>query len=114
MNRIILSSFALTACLFAPNPLCAADLVFFGNLHSHTSYSDGSGTPSQAFTMARDTGKLDFLAITEHNHRQAEQGASPDRADGKLIGKDPSLYTGPSSSSLIPTAGRFNEDGKFV
>ena len=34
--------------------------VFFGNLHSHTSYSDGSGTPDDAFRHARNTAGLDF------------------------------------------------------
>ncbi len=46
---------------------------FFGNLHSHTSYSDGSLTPAQAYNYAR-TGAptpLDFLAVTEHNHTSA-------------------------------------------
>ena len=62
--------------------LHAEDLVFFGNLHSHTSYSDGTGTPSQAYKHARDAAKLEFLAITEHNHRLAESGASDDRKDG--------------------------------
>lgn len=38
--------------------------IFFGNLHSHTSYSDGKGTPEQAFTHATDYG--DFLAVTDH------------------------------------------------
>src|SRR6266571_2248599 len=80
--------------------LRAEDKVFFGNLHSHTSYSDGSGTPTQAYTQARDTAKLDFLAITEHNHRLAEQGASPDRADGVMIATSPELYTGPNNNAL--------------
>lgn len=31
----------------------AQEKVFFGNLHSHTSYSDGSGTPLEAFQYAR-------------------------------------------------------------
>ncbi len=46
---------------------------YFGNLHSHTSYSDGVQTPTQAYSYAR-TGAptaLDFLAITEHNHTGA-------------------------------------------
>src|SRR5437016_828310 len=50
-----------------------AEHVYFGNLHSHTSYSDGSGLPEEAYKHARDAG-LDFLFITEHNHRLAEQG----------------------------------------
>ena len=49
--------------------------VFFGNLHSHTALSDGSGTPAEAYEHARDTAGLDFLAITEHNH--AQQVTSP-------------------------------------
>jgi len=39
---------------------------YFGLLHAHTSYSDGEGTPSQAFTYARDSAGLDFLALTDH------------------------------------------------
>lgn len=47
--------------------------TYFGNLHSHTSYSDGTQTPAQAYAYAR-TGAptaLDFLAVTEHNHTGA-------------------------------------------
>ena len=39
--------------------------IYFGDLHSHTGYSDGAGTPPDAFTMARASG-LDFYAVTEH------------------------------------------------
>jgi hypothetical protein len=38
---------------------------YYGVPHAHTSYSDGSGTPSEAYEYARNTG-LDFLIITEH------------------------------------------------
>ena len=41
--------------------------VYFGLLHSHTKFSDGLGTPNEAFTMAKEAG-LDFMAVTEHNH----------------------------------------------
>ena len=82
----------------------AEDRVFFGNLHSHTSYSDGSGKPADAYTYARTKGKLDFLLISEHNHASAENGASADRRDGILIAKDHSLYTGPKAAALIPAA----------
>jgi len=40
--------------------------VYFGNLHSHTSNSDGSGSPTDAFNYARNTAGLDFLAVTDH------------------------------------------------
>ena len=82
--------------------------VYFGNLHSHTSYSDGSGTPEEAYAHARDVAHLDFLAITEHNHSQAESGAGA-RADGKLIATDHSLYTKVKTAAAGATS-----DSSFV
>jgi Bacterial Ig-like domain len=41
--------------------------AFHGDIHNHTSYSDGSGTPQQAFASAIDCG-LDFLAVTDHSY----------------------------------------------
>jgi hypothetical protein len=47
--------------------------TYYGNLHSHTSYSDGVQTPADAYNFARNTAPtpLDFLAVTEHNHTSA-------------------------------------------
>lgn len=42
--------------------------VYFANLHSHTSYSDGQGLPAEAFQYARDTARIDVLALTDHTH----------------------------------------------
>jgi hypothetical protein len=42
----------LAASSFTPAAAAEANRirqVFFGNLHAHTSYSDGSGTPRDAF-----------------------------------------------------------------
>jgi hypothetical protein len=97
----VAAAFAITLVMSPALPVAQADLtVFFGNLHSHTSLSDGSGTPAEAYEHARDTAGLDFLALTEHNHAQA----------GDIAG-NPMLYTGPGSLSLIPTANSFTEDG---
>lgn len=41
-------------------------IAWHGTLHSHTGWSDGSGTPLEAWDFARDIGGLDFLAITDH------------------------------------------------
>ena len=41
--------------------------LYFGDLHSHTSYSDGEGTPDQAYEMAAASG-ADFLALTDHGY----------------------------------------------
>ncbi|MCL2563694.1 MAG: S-layer homology domain-containing protein, partial [Oscillospiraceae bacterium] len=42
--------------------------IFFGQLHSHTNLSDGRGTAEAAMRMARDMGRLDFFAITDHSN----------------------------------------------
>jgi hypothetical protein len=81
--------------------------VFFGMLHSHTSFSDGVGTPAEAFQQARSVG-LDFFTVTEHNHHRAAGG------DGVTIARDASLYVGPQPEALIPAATRLTENGAFV
>jgi hypothetical protein len=48
-------------------------MPYFGNLHSHTGYSDGVQTPADAYNYARNLAQtpLDFFAVTEHNHSGA-------------------------------------------
>lgn len=99
----------LFAAAFLSSPAWGQS-VFHGNLHAHTSYSDGSGTPDEAFAMARANG-LDFLAITEHNHG-AGDGKGP-RKDNLLIGKQPNLYAG-QAGSLVEAADRLNAPDSFV
>jgi hypothetical protein len=86
----------------------SAPKFYFGNFHAHTSYSDGSGTPKEAYRYARETGELDFLAITEHNHAKAGP-TEGERKDDLLIATDPSLYP-----KLISDANAANEDNAFV
>lgn len=74
--------------------------VYYGNLHSHTSYSDGILTPREAYRMAEGNG-LDFMAVTEHNHRYAAGD------DGIYL--TPQLY-----EDLKKTAHEFTRNGKFV
>jgi hypothetical protein len=40
--------------------------LYWGDIHAHTSYSDGGWYPGEAYAYARDEAKLDFLAITDH------------------------------------------------
>ncbi|MBO4322337.1 MAG: hypothetical protein J5919_04985 [Clostridia bacterium] len=42
--------------------------VFVGEVHSHTSDSDGTGMPEDAYEYARDIGKVDYFSVTEHSH----------------------------------------------
>ncbi len=42
-------------------------MVFFGDIHNHTSYSDGSGSPTLALSTGQAAG-FDFMAITDHSY----------------------------------------------
>lgn len=73
--------------------------VYFGNLHSHTGFTDGSRTPAYAYDYARYEAKLDFLGITEHSNlfddtfdavasrkwRDLKQIAEEKTEDGKFL-----------------------------
>lgn len=41
--------------------------VYFGHLHNHTSYSDGQGTPEQAYAAAKANG-LNFFGLADHSN----------------------------------------------
>ncbi len=71
---------------------------YYGNLHSHTSYSDGVQTPTAAYNFARNLAPtpLDFLAVTDHNHTFA----------GPMT---PALY-----AMGLSDAASANDDGSFV
>ncbi len=42
--------------------------IFWGDLHGHSAFSDGTGTPEAYFRYARDTAGLDVVALTDHDH----------------------------------------------
>lgn len=84
--------------------------VRFGNLHAHTSYSDGLGEPRDAFKMACDAG-LDFFAITEHNHDAGD--GKGERHDGRMIATRPDLYRG-TPEALVEVANELNHPGDCV
>lgn len=83
-----------------PQGKARAMQAYFGNLHSHTSYSDGILIPREAYRTAAGNG-LDFMAVTEHNHAAA--GGS----DG--IWLTPERY-----EDLKATAREFSVPGKFA
>ncbi len=67
---------------------------FYGEVHAHTTESDGKGTPMEAYPYARDIGKVDYFSVTDHN-----------------FGK----FNAPRFFSLMPPlAEEMNEDGKFA
>lgn len=74
--------------------------IYFGDLHSHSGYSDGEGSPADAYRTARANG-LDFFALTDHSHSidavewqdtLAQAGAAT--MDGEFVGLRGFEYTG--------------------
>lgn len=42
--------------------------LYFGNLHSHTGYSDGKETPDYAYSYASNVPQMDFHGVSDHGH----------------------------------------------
>ncbi len=66
-----------------------------GDLHMHTVYSDGSGTPAEVAVAAVEAG-LDFFGITDHNRAQSPVGLTP-QGDGwpvLVAGVEVTTYAG--------------------
>jgi uncharacterized protein YdeI (BOF family) len=82
-NLLPTSSYTVTVMRtledWAGNPLSEGDTwsfttmveppmnVYLGDLHNHTGYSDGAGTPAEALAAGEAAG-LDFMAITDHSY----------------------------------------------
>ena len=72
---------------------------YYGQLHSHTSLSDGTGTPEEAFTHARDKGHADFLAVTDHSN---------------LFDNESEWEKSTRWAKLKQAADKFTEDDRFI
>jgi len=100
MKRIIL---AISLVFLVSVGAAAADYnLYFGDLHSHTSFSDGTGLPEEAFDTAREAG-MDFWTVSDHveqiGQRQDLTGGAPPEQEWEHTRK---------------IAGEKTEDGKFV
>ncbi|MES2286217.1 MAG: CehA/McbA family metallohydrolase [Bacteroidota bacterium] len=81
MKRAIQKKFIIPCIILALNSLCSAQTYnyYFGNIHAHSSYSDGNKdsstslltTPLQDFNYANASQHIDFYGISEHNHYSA-------------------------------------------
>ncbi len=67
--------------------------LYAGELHAHTTDSDGSGTIKDAYAYARDVAKLDFFSVTDHSNSFKNE-----------------IY----QKNHITNADSFNDPGKFV
>lgn len=77
---------------------------YFGQLHAHTNISDGKGTLDEAYTWARDNGKADYIAITDHSNWFDNDKAA-------------NINDGSMSKAWVnahEVADKYNEEGKFT
>lgn len=104
MMKILRCLFLLLAVSSSFRSLNAQEYhCYFGNIHAHSSYSDGNKdsisshvmTPAQCFQFAKKSEHFDFLGISEHNHGQAKM---------HLV----------NYAKGIAAASAANEDGRFV
>jgi hypothetical protein len=83
------------------NPLLVAPdapRLYWADLHGHSQLSDGSGTPEDYFTYARDVSGLDAAALTDHDHWGIE-----------FLDEHPAMWDEIRAATI-----RFHAPGQFV
>lgn len=102
MNRV--AALAYCVCLLSSSTFAAdgAYSYFYGDIHSHTGFSDGAegSTPAEAYANARDVAGLDFYCVTDHFF--------PTEPD------NPASLTSEEYAQLKETADAANQDDSFV
>ncbi|MBD3228908.1 MAG: DUF3604 domain-containing protein [Candidatus Lokiarchaeota archaeon] len=94
-----------TGEMFRSNPIIVNprgtdfERLYWGDIHSHTSYSDGSGLPNGVYSFARDVALLDFAALTEHSEIFPQFGTQD------LFNK---------FRNYIDVTNNYNQDGRFT
>ncbi|GAA0087027.1 hypothetical protein UT300007_34680 [Clostridium sp. CTA-7] len=78
--------------------------LYFGQLHSHTNISDGTGTIDEAYKYAENNAKVDFLAVTDHSN-WFDNDKLANISDGS---KSEAWKKG------LSAADKYNKDGNFV
>ncbi len=72
--------------------------LVWADLHGHSGFSDGTGTPDDYFRYARDVARLDVVALTDHDHA----GVRP-------LDESPVLV-----EQIMNSVAHFHDPGRFV
>ena len=76
----------------------SATRLIWADLHGHSGLSDGTGTPEDYFSYARDVARLDAVALTDHDH----WGLRP-------LDETPAL-----AATILEAARKFHQPERFV
>ncbi|HEY3839336.1 MAG TPA: DUF3604 domain-containing protein, partial [Bryobacteraceae bacterium] len=107
-----------------------ADAIYWGDIHTHTMYSDGRGTPDETYDFGKRVSALDFTAVTDHAflvedwmwddiRKSAARFNQPGRFVSFLayewsgmsdVGGDHNVYTSDTDMPLIRCYSYFNYD----
>jgi hypothetical protein len=82
--------------------------LYFGQLHSHTTLSDGAGSVTDAFAHASAVPNLDFLAVTDHSN-SFESGSYTASIDVSAM-SNLAWATGKTAAAAITSSGIANSD----
>jgi len=72
--------------------------LLWGDVQIHSNVSDGTAAPEDIYAYARDVARLDFAALTDHDH----WGYRP-------LDTDPTTWR-----HILEVTRRFNDEGRFV
>jgi hypothetical protein len=121
MNNKWVLIFVSTLILLPATLFADGYQVYFGNIHSHTGVSDGEKSPAVAYAYARDTAKLDFFAVTDHEEQigqnifEHEWDEIKDAANAtQVAGKYVTLYGYEWGSPLNGHLNFFMQDHKYT
>ncbi len=83
--------------------------LYYGQLHSHTNFSDGQGSPQDAYSWARDQGRADFFAVTDHSNWFDDEKNTANESITSV-----SESTSQEWKDLNAIADSYNDDGSFT
>ncbi len=94
LHFIFMICFLVYAAMYsaAQPPSIGGYNVYYGHLHNHTAFSDGTGTPEQAYNYAKNTAHLDFFGLSDHSE----------------------MLSGDEYTIIKNAANTYNKDGEFA
>ena len=101
----LLAAGAQTVAAAGARSAAPAYHVYFGDLHGHTQFSDGKGTPEQAYAQVAEAG-ADFLALTDH--REGLTAVEWERTRAAAAAATTAGFAGLSAFEVKPAIGHLN------